>query len=208
MGSMPVLYATPQDTTPPTYVVLGNGNEIILTFDFTLTAPPGGVAGATATLSDSTLGSIVSTNVSSPQVTVNLINNIVAGQELDVYCVVDYASGGTFTSNTDGRSMRLVGYDIGGYSTVPSSNILIGSAAITPPAGILDGGTAYCSPTIGVAGANPGNGVNVSAVPALPAGVFAFGTIFGSGSVTVQILNISGGPVTLPTANYTATVMV
>lgn len=90
--------------------------------------------------------------------------------------------------------------------TPPPDRTMTGQATLSDTL-TVDGGTTVIG-TITVPNAVVGNGVLVSPQNALPNGVRVFGTILAPNTVTVEVWNLSGGPITLPANVYYATVVV
>lgn len=88
-------------------------------------------------------------------------------------------------------------------AVAPPDRTMTGQATLSD-AMTVDGGTTVIG-TVTVPNAIVGNGVVVAPQNALPAGVRAFGSVTLPNTVTIEIWNLSGGPVTLPPNVYYAT---
>ena len=196
--------ATQQDTIPGTYVFYGP-SPFVVEFDFTGTLPAGAsIVSATSYVANSNYLTVSATSFSGATVSFSVQANMPDGYVVVLSCLVTNSLGAL-----DGRSVRLVAYDQGtGESTVPSVNVLTGTATITPGA-ILDG--AISAPfNITVVGAASGYSAVVvpSASTPLPNSVVVVGSFVSApNTVSFQIQNSSGGPVTVGVTSFTATVI-
>lgn len=86
------------------------------------------------------------------------------------------------------------------------SSIRTGSTTISPGT-VKDGACNVGGTTITVSGAVVGDAVNVAPSTPLPAGINVSAQVAVANTISVQLCNWSGSPVTLPTATYTATVL-
>lgn len=102
--------------------------------------------------------------------------------------------------------INVVGGSLTGGSGTGAPTILGGAADIAG-ATIVDGATVTIG-SIPLVGATVGAPVTIGELTPLPAGVFSFGSVNAADSVTVQLFNTSGGPVTLGTNTYSALIVI
>jgi hypothetical protein len=122
--------------------------------------------------------------------------------EWDTLTLTD-ANNATVTFTNAQTGICYVNSQSGGTSSITK---ISGSASIAFSSSIADGGCFVGGTTITVTGANTGDPVIVGPSTALASKVESYGKTTGSNTVTVEVCNFSGGPVTPGTATYTAQV--
>jgi hypothetical protein len=95
-----------------------------------------------------------------------------------------------------------------GSSGGSGSGLSLTTASTVATPGALEDGTALVvSSAITLAGATPSSSITLSSNPALPAGVLLMGKVTATNTVQVELFNLSGAPVSLPTTAFYATLL-
>lgn len=120
---------------------------------------------------------------------------------------VNPPNGGNGGGVTFPTSASCIGTDSSAKPVVGTCNVTSATNVVSIVPGFMSDGSAMAlATTIPVTNAVVGSNVSVTPNPILPSGVLALGHVYSSGTVTVELVNLSGGPQNIISTAFTVAV--